>query len=103
METLDREKAEAWLKQHLTFPLNPAMQEDWILGTDTTVKPIYGKQEGAVVGYNPRKPGRPLHCYHSYMVANLRLVLGVNVTPGNESRNPALHRPTSIPHHPFET
>ena len=103
METLDREKAEAWLKHHLTFPLHPAMQEDWILNTDTTVKPIYGKQEGAVVGYNPRKPGRPSHCCHSYMIANLHLVLGVNVTPGNESRNPALHRPTSIPPHPFET
>ena len=52
--------------------------------TDTTVKPIYGKQECAVVGYNPRKPGRPSRCYHSCMIANLRLVLGVNVTPGNE-------------------
>ena len=27
---------------------------------------------------------RPSHCYHSYMIANLCLVLGVNVTPGNE-------------------
>ena len=84
LETLNRTKADAWRKHHLTFPLHPVMQEDWILDTDTMVKPIYGKQEGAVVGYNPRKPGRPYHCYHSYMIANLRLVVGVNVTPGNE-------------------
>jgi hypothetical protein len=51
---------------------------------DTTVKPLYGEQEGAVVGYNPGKPGRPSHTYHSYMVANLRLMLEVEVQPGNQ-------------------
>ena len=80
----DRRETDIWLKHHLTFPLHPVMQEDWILDADTTVKPIHGRQEGAVVGYNPHKPGRPSHCYHSYMIANLRLVLGVDVTPGNE-------------------
>ncbi len=37
-----------------------------------------------MVGYNPHKPGRPSHCYHTYMMANLRLVLGVDVQPGDE-------------------
>ena len=81
---VDAQDAEAWLKHHLTFPLHPVMQEEWILDTDATVKPIYGKQEGAVVGYNPQKPGRPSHCYHSYMIANLRLILGVDVLAGKE-------------------
>jgi Transposase DDE domain len=36
-----------------------------------------------VVSYNPHKRGRPSHSYHSYMVANLRLVLGVEVQAGN--------------------
>ena len=85
LESLDQEKAEVWLKQHLTVPLHPVMQEDWIPDVDTTIKPIYGKQEGAEVGYNPHKRGRPSHSYHTYMLANLRLVLGVDVTPGNES------------------
>ena len=31
------------------------------LDVDTTVKPLYGHQEGAEVGYNPLKPGRPSH------------------------------------------
>ena len=37
-----------------------------------------------MVGYNPHKPGRPSHCYHTYLMANLRLVLGVDVQPGDE-------------------
>ena len=34
-----------------------ALAEPWILDIDTTVKPLYGHQEGAVVGYNPRSQG----------------------------------------------
>ena len=36
-----------------------ALTTDWILDCDTTVKLLYGHQEGAEVGYNPTKPGRP--------------------------------------------
>ena len=78
------------MKQHLIvplYPLYPVMQEGWTLDVGTTVKPIYGKQEGAEVGYNPHKPGRPSYCYHTYLLANLRLVLGVDVTLGNESNS----------------
>jgi len=60
------------------------LSEPWILDIDTTVKPLYGHQEGAAVSYNPHKPGRPSHSYHTYMLANLRLVLAVEVAPGNE-------------------
>jgi hypothetical protein len=41
-------------------------------------------QEGAEVGYNPAKPGRPSHAYHTYMLSGLRLVLRVDVLPGDE-------------------
>jgi hypothetical protein len=51
---------------------------------DSTVKPLYGHQEGAVAGYNPKKPGRPSHVYHTYMLAGLRLVLDVEVAAGNQ-------------------
>ena len=89
LKSIDQEKAKVWLKQHLTVPLHPVMQDGgWILDVDSTVKPIYGKQEGAEAGYNPNKRGRPSHCYHSYLIANLRLVLGVDVTPGTESNSP---------------
>lgn len=32
---------------------------------DSTVKTLYGREEGAKIGYNPRKPGRPSHAYHT--------------------------------------
>jgi len=72
-----------WLHKHLDYCSAPLLGEPWVLDVDTTVKPLYGHQEGAEVGYNPHKPGRPSHCYHTFMLSNLRLVLGVDVQPGD--------------------
>ena len=74
----------AWLDGHLRESTAPLLDIPWILDIDTTIKPLYGKQEGAVVSYNPHKPGRPSHSYHTYLMAGLRLVMGVEVKPGNE-------------------
>jgi Transposase DDE domain group 1 len=74
----------AWLRRHLDYTTVPLLGVPWILDVDTTVKPLYGHQEGAVVGYNPTKLGRPSHTLHSYLVAGLRLVLDVEVKAGNE-------------------
>lgn len=74
----------AWLRTEILECISPALELGWILDIDTTVKPLYGHQQGAVVGYNPHKRGRPSHVYHSYFVANLRISLGVEVRPGNE-------------------
>ena len=82
---LDKIEAEAgarWLTGHLDETVRPLLTEPWILDVDTTVKPLYGRQEGAVVGYNPLKPGRPSHAYHSFMVGGVRLILDVAVEPG---------------------
>jgi hypothetical protein len=75
-----------WLQEHLDASALPLLAAPWILDTDVTVKPLYGKQEGALVGYNPHKPGRPSHAYHTYQMAGLRLMLGVSVAPGNASQ-----------------
>jgi hypothetical protein len=74
----------AWLQKHLEKCYAPLLEIPWILDIDTTVKVLYGHQEGAVVGYNPKKPGRPSHTYHTYSLANLRLILEVEVQPGNQ-------------------
>ena len=66
------------------YCVEPLLAEPWILDVDTTIKPLYGHQEGAVLGYNPKKPGRPSHCYHTYSMASTRLVLDVDVCPGDE-------------------
>src|SRR5208283_758836 len=78
---IEEEAGIRWLEAELsrcTMPVLSAVSgPSWILDTDTTVKCLYGKQEGAVVGYNPKKPGRPSHSYHSYFMANTRLALRV--------------------------
>ena len=71
-----------WLQTHLLSCYEPLLNFPWILDCDVTVKPLYGHQEGAEVGYNPHKPGRPSH---TYMMANLRLVLDVEVQAGKQS------------------
>ena len=73
-----------WLSNQLLASISPALFLQWILDIDTTIKPLYGRQEGAAIGYNPKKPGRPSHVYHSYFVSHLRISLGVEVRPGNE-------------------
>lgn len=81
---IDESSGVAWLDRHLAKTTRPLLTTPWILDLDTTVKCLYGKQDGAVVGYNPKKPGRPSHSYHSAMMANTRLALAVDVRPGNE-------------------
>lgn len=60
------------------------LREPYVLDIDKTIKPIYGNQEGAEVGYNPKKPGRPGHNDHPYLIGSLRVVLGVGVSPGKQ-------------------
>ena len=73
-----------WLQSHLQSSYEHLLTSDWILDIDVTVKPLFGHQQGAEVGYNPHKPGRPSHTYHTYMMANLRLILDVEVQAGNQ-------------------
>ena len=82
---MDESSGVAWLDRHLAKTTEPLLSTPWILDLDATVKCLYGKQEGAVIGYNPKKPGRPSHSYHSALMANTRLALAVEVMPGNET------------------
>jgi Transposase DDE domain group 1 len=80
----DEGEAISWLDSHLAISTHPVLSlGPWILDTDNTVKPLYGHQEGAVKSYNPKKPGRPSHAYHSYFMGNTRLALGVEVEHGD--------------------
>src|SRR3954469_22956110 len=81
---IDEAKGLPWLQNHLDYCTSALLGEPWILDMDSTVKTLYGHQEGAEVGYNPHKPGRPSHAYHTYMLSSLRLVLRVDVVPGDQ-------------------
>ena len=84
LQAMPEEEGLEWLQRHIDRCTHPLLGEDYIIDIDVTVKPLYGHQEGAVVSYNPKKPGRPSHVLHTYMLAGLRLVLGVETAPGNE-------------------
>jgi hypothetical protein len=84
LEKIGELEGVSWLQNHLHKCYDPLLSVPWVLDIDTTVKVLYGKQEGAVVGYNPKKPGRPSHTYHTYFIGNLRLVLDVEVRAGNQ-------------------
>ncbi len=81
---LDAEAARSWQQEHLVAGLGSMLSRPWILDVDVTVKPLYGNQDGAELGYNPAKPARPSHNYHTYIMASTRLVLDVEVLPGDE-------------------
>jgi hypothetical protein len=81
-----------WMQDQLKHSIAQATAQPWILDCDTTIKPLYGKQEGAVVSYNPHKPGRPSHAIHTYWIGNLRLVLDAQLEPGNR-HSPVHSRP----------
>ena len=61
---------EPWMRDALmhSVPSLPksALELPWVMDIDATVKPLYGHQEGAEIGYNPHKPGRPSHVLHTF-------------------------------------
>jgi hypothetical protein len=75
-------KSTGWMDRALSESVSEALSTPWILDSDTTVKPLYGHQDGAEISYNPKKPGRPSHVVHTYWIGNLRLVLDAEVQKG---------------------
>lgn len=57
--------------------------ENYTLDLDSTIMTRYGNQEGARVGYNPKKPGRKSHHPLLAFVAECRMVANFWLRPGN--------------------
>ena len=87
LERIGLDAGAGWLQGHLDDTVRPLLSAPWVLDCDTTIKPLYGHREGAVVGYNPKKPGRPSHAYHAFAMAGTRLVLEVALAPGDRQRS----------------
>lgn len=75
-------KCTEWMDAALKDSITDALSTGWILDCDTTIKLLYGHQDGAEISYNPTKPGRPSHAIHTYWIANMRLVLDAEVQGG---------------------
>ncbi|MDO5318048.1 MAG: transposase [bacterium] len=80
----NEKKLDAWLLRHEREVYEPLLVHRYVIDIDNTVKPIYGHQEGVELGYNPIKPGRPSHNYHSFFIGKARIALGVDVRPGKQ-------------------
>ena len=59
MGRIEEKQGLDWLSEQIVGSIAPVLGLPWILDMDVTVKPLYGHQQGAQIGYNPQKPGRP--------------------------------------------
>ena len=57
--------------------------EEVVLDFDSSVETVYGKQEGAKVGYNPSRPGRPSFHPQFCFDGRTRSLIEVELRPGN--------------------
>jgi hypothetical protein len=84
MQGIDEPASQAWMRPALMHSVREALDRPWVLDIDASIKPLYGSQEGAEVGYNPAKPMRPSHVLHTFLVSHLRLVLDVQLSTGKQ-------------------
>ena len=94
LERMDESASAAWMRPALMHSVREVLDKPWVLDIDASVKPLYGRQEGAELGYNPTKPARPSHVLHTFWVGNLRLVLDVQVSSGKQ--HTSVHAKTAL-------
>lgn len=77
------ERLERIVSRHGLAGVKHGQFDEVHLDVDTTVLPLFGEQEGARVGFNPRYRGRP--SYHPLLVrvAELGTVVGARLRPGD--------------------
>lgn len=74
---------EPWMAEQGLFDLPRGHNERLHIDVDSTVEPLFGTQEGALPGPNPRYHGRP--SYHPLLaaVAETSTVVGAELRPGD--------------------
>ena len=77
------ESLEELLAQHGAEPLRGRRFDEVFVDVDTTVTPLFGEQEGARPGPNPRYHGRP--SYHPILarIAQTGTIIGARLRPGD--------------------
>jgi hypothetical protein len=71
-------RIQQWFFEQLRF-------DNMTLDLDSSVVTRYGEQEGAKVGYNPQKRGRPSHHPLMAFMSEMRMVVNAWMRPGNTS------------------
>jgi hypothetical protein len=83
-KAIDSEQGKSWLSK-VEALLYSSINNHCILDWDSTVTTRFGEQEGAEVGYNPHKPGRPSHHPLLCTIAGTRVCLHMTYRAGNAS------------------
>jgi hypothetical protein len=73
---IDETAGMRWLQAPLDYCVQSLFDEPWVLDVDATIKPLYGHQEGAVVGYNPRKGAAVALLSHLHALGSARGAAG---------------------------
>ena len=94
LERINESASATWMRPALMHSVREVLDKPWVLDIDASIKPLYGRQEGAELGYNPAKPARPSHVLHTFWVGNLRLVLDVQVSSGKQ--HTSVHAKTAL-------
>ena len=55
LERIDETQGNAWMRPALMHSMRKALVKPWVLDTNTAIKPPYGHQEGAGLGYRAGK------------------------------------------------
>ena len=66
LKAIQPEASEPRMRQALMSSVRDALHRPWVLDMDATIKPLYGRQQGAEVGSNPHVPGRPSDVLHVF-------------------------------------
>ena len=56
LERMDETRSLAWVQEQILQSIAPVLGLGWIMDIDSTVKVLYGHQQGAQIGYNPAQP-----------------------------------------------
>ena len=82
---IDEAAGLSWLQTHLDYCSSPLFSEPWMLDIDSTIKPLYGQQEGAMVGCNCTSRA-VLRTFITSICWPIRVFFGaaVDVLPGDE-------------------
>jgi hypothetical protein len=102
LQRMDRTASAAWMRTSLMHSVREALNRPWVMDIDASIKPLFGSQEGAVIGYNPSKPMRPSHVLRTFLVSSAYGgATGITAALHNQVTRPGRHASGTKPQSPM--
>jgi len=84
LERIDESASAAWMRPALMHSVREALDRPWVLDIDASIKPLYGRQEGAELDYNPRR-----RAWRPSRAGLIRCSLGLGTIAASRCMNPS--------------